>query len=256
MQEQQQVIEQLSLYNWPALHTIQLDGWELRASNGYTKRANCVSTLHAGKDNIDDKIFRCEQYYTSLDQPTIFKLTSFSEPTLDKKLQQLNYQVQDPSLILGMNLEHFTPLIGSQAIQQEALSFTFFEHISLTWIDYYIKVTSQNSSIAPTLVDLMAAIRGKIICCACMLDNEPVAVAFAVVDQGLVSLYHVHTVQHFRNQGIAGAVISQLLLTGKNNGAHSSYLAVLANNEPAKHLYEKLGYKEIYSYWYRTKSYT
>ncbi|MDM5336177.1 hypothetical protein QUF84_02870 [Fictibacillus enclensis] len=44
-----------------------------------------------------------------------------------------------------------------------------------------------------------------------------------------------------------------MLKWGKENGAKYSYLAVLLNNEPALRLYSKIGYSEIYKYWYREK---
>ncbi|WP_314000074.1 hypothetical protein [uncultured Paenibacillus sp.] len=36
-------------------------------------------------------------------------------------------------------------------------------------------------------------------------------------------------------------------------GASKSYLLVIRNNAPANKLYDKFGYKEIYTYWYRSK---
>jgi hypothetical protein len=41
-------IEELSLSALPALETVFLDGWVLRFSNDYTRRANSINPLYAG----------------------------------------------------------------------------------------------------------------------------------------------------------------------------------------------------------------
>jgi hypothetical protein len=40
-------IEELSMNAWPSIQTVLLDGWILRMSNGYTKRANSVNPLYS-----------------------------------------------------------------------------------------------------------------------------------------------------------------------------------------------------------------
>jgi ribosomal protein S18 acetylase RimI-like enzyme len=43
------------------------------------------------------------------------------------------------------------------------------------------------------------------------------------------------------------------LAKAKEIGAKKAYLAVVNNNIIAKTLYEKIGFQEIYKYWYRIK---
>ncbi|MFN2156932.1 MAG: hypothetical protein ACK2UX_16980, partial [Anaerolineae bacterium] len=42
-------IEAASLDAWPALEQIAYDGWILRFSDGYTKRANSVNSMYEAK---------------------------------------------------------------------------------------------------------------------------------------------------------------------------------------------------------------
>ena len=250
---QLEYIESLSLNHWPALHTKEIDGWKLRTANGFTKRANCVSTLPGSTENISEKIAQCEQYYRAIQQPTIFKLTPFSEPNLDETLEQLNYSKQDASLVMMMSLEHFQPVDMSNLQVSDDLQFSLLHHISLKWIEHYCQLSGTSEHLIPTIIDMLAAIQGDIICISCTLNDEIVAVGLAVVDNQYISLYNVVTVEHHRNKGIAGALITKLLNAGIQKGALTSYIQVLSDNAPARHLYKKLGYREQYSYWYRVK---
>lgn len=65
-------IEKVSLNSWPALQQILFDGWVLRFSEGYTKRANSVNPLFASSLDVEVKIDTCERLYAERGLPPSF----------------------------------------------------------------------------------------------------------------------------------------------------------------------------------------
>src|SRR5258708_37324392 len=84
-------------------------------------------------------------------------------------------------------------------------------------------------------------------------DNTAV-VGLAVAERGYVGLFDIVTAGAYRNRGLGTQLLLHLMQWGKANYAHSAYLQVMRNNSPALNLYAKLGFREIYSYWYRVKT--
>ncbi len=73
-------IEELSMGAWPALETFVSDGWVLRFSEGYTRRANSVHPLSRGTRRLATKIEEAERLYRERGLTPIFKLTPDSQP--------------------------------------------------------------------------------------------------------------------------------------------------------------------------------
>jgi ribosomal protein S18 acetylase RimI-like enzyme len=44
-----------------------------------------------------------------------------------------------------------------------------------------------------------------------------------------------------------------ILSAANHRGVKKAYLSVVVGNVPAENLYKKLGFKEMYRYWYRKK---
>ena len=61
------------------------------------------------------------------------------------------------------------------------------------------------------------------------------------------------TAPEARNKGRARRLISDLLGWAMLQGASHAYLQVMKNNDTAIRLYEGLGFREQYEYWYRVK---
>jgi ribosomal protein S18 acetylase RimI-like enzyme len=80
-----------------------------------------------------------------------------------------------------------------------------------------------------------------------------VACGMAVLEQNVVWLFDITVHEDFQRRGFGTQLIYSLLRWGKNSNADQGYLQVMRENKPALALYKKLGFKELYKYWYRTR---
>jgi GNAT superfamily N-acetyltransferase len=86
------------------------------------------------------------------------------------------------------------------------------------------------------------------------VGDQPVAAGFAVAEEGCAGFFDIVTHPDHRRQGHAGALMAALLDWARNSaGAHTAYLQVMLSNAPALRLYARLGFTELYRYWYRIK---
>ena len=53
--------------------------------------------------------------------------------------------------------------------------------------------------------------------------------------------------------GYARQICTALLKEGQKKGATKAYLQVVEGNTPARNLYESLGLKFLYTYWFRVQ---
>ena len=93
-------IEHASLRAWPPLESTFIDGWELRFSKGFSKRANSVQAFGPSTRALADKVDHCEASYAARALPSIFRLTPFADPELDAFLEERGYEPVDPTAVL------------------------------------------------------------------------------------------------------------------------------------------------------------
>ena len=67
----------------------------------------------------------------------------------------------------------------------------------------------------------------------------------------MMGIFSIRTMPEFRRRGVGWSINCALSIWGEENGADTAFLQVEADNNPALALYEKLGFKTLYTYWYR-----
>jgi N-acetylglutamate synthase len=239
-------LEEMSLNALPALQTCYYDGWVVRFADGYTKRANSVNPLYESHADVEAKVAYCEAMYAVRKQPTVFKMTPLSNPKLlDDFLAKRNYREELGASVQLLDLARLEkPTEGRVTLSTSA---------SEVWLSAYFRLNNLQERYLPTMRTILSNIAPQK-CLAAVYDNGSIAaMGLAVLDQNYLGLFDIVTEPSLRLKGYGYQLLLYLLNWGKANGADYAYLQVMPNNEPALRLYEKLGFREVYQYWYRVK---
>ena len=73
----------------------------------------------------------------------------------------------------------------------------------------------------------------------------------SVLDRDVLGLFDIVTDARHRNKGYGTKLLVEMLRHAKASGADHATLQVVQSNAAAIHLYEKLGFRKRYAYWYR-----
>ena len=237
-------LEELSLNAWPALEQILFDGWILRFSKGYTKRANSVNPFFTSTMDVEEKVSACERIYTEKGLPTVFRLTPFSSPPgLDQVLSDRNYETVAPTLVLHRGLKglDFRPAPSVE-----------LRNVSLDeWLDAFCGLGESPREMHQAHREILASIPSSRFLALLVSAGQPVACGLGVLENGYLGLFDLLTDARQRSKGYGTALVAGLLKWAQDSGAQHAYLQVVRRNEVARRLYAKFGFEEAYHYWYR-----
>jgi N-acetylglutamate synthase len=262
-------IEEMSLGAWPALQTVVFDGWLLRFAEGYTKRSNSVNPLYASTLPLAEKIEACEELYASRGLPTVFKITAAeSQAPIDEALAARGYARMDETRVMALDLAAGTPPraaaprtaapreaapVPAGAADGARAAVSLADSFSGEWIDAFCACGRHEAErgvierilgnvVAPTAV---ASVREEGVIVGC---------GYGALDRGWVGLFDIAVREDCRRRGHGEATVSAILDRARELGAARAYLQVVAGNAPAERLYEGLGFREEYRYWYRRRA--
>lgn len=243
--EQVQTIEEISLNALPCLQQILDDGWILRFAEGYTKRANSITPLYPSSQDLNTKIQRCENIYRNFNLKPIFRLADLPRlQILDRTLDSLGYQKQDRVSVRVKEIDDRD--LASNLV-------TFNSEISQEWLDRYVHAVDLPIQHWNTLSTMLEIIPNPT-CYALLKDRHRFcSCGLGVLEKNYLGLFFIATAKSQRNKGYASQLISAMLHWGKNNGATQAYVQVETKNQNAITLYNKLGFAQVYQYFYRLK---
>lgn len=241
------IIEELSMNALPALQTNIYDGWVLRFADGYTNRANSINPIYPSYEDLCNKIEIVNQIYRSRNLKTVYKMTKQALPeNLDETLEKNGYILAGLTGVQVLALKDTVVEVKHKAV--------IFNKFNENWFNHYCHLNNIGEDNTVTLKNMLKSIISK---AAYFLlqddDGEIVACGMCVLEREYIGLFDIVTAYKHRNKGYGTILIQNILHWGRENGANYAYLQVVLNNVPALKLYSKIGFKEVYQYWYRSK---
>jgi ribosomal protein S18 acetylase RimI-like enzyme len=236
-------IEERAFAAWPALRTVDIEGWVLRMSNGFTKRANSLNALRP-RANIEVALKLALPLFAAAGLRPVVRLSPLAGPETDSTLADLGFHTIDESLVM------VAPLDGRQTLQ-DTRAVIIDDAPSQNWLAGYSQANAVPSQHRATHDEMLARMRVPVAFAHLMKDGHPAAWGLAVAERGMVGLFDIVTAPAARRQGAARELVTELLAWGRAAGATRAYLQVIASNAAAIRLYQSLGFEELYRYHYR-----
>ncbi|MCV7421120.1 GNAT family N-acetyltransferase [Mycobacterium yunnanensis] len=211
-------LEHAAALGWPGVEREWLGGWLLRAGHGSTRRANSAVPLLPTPGEHTDQI---AQWYAARGLPALLAV---------------------PDRLVRISADR--PTDGENVVMARHLA---------DGVDAApLKVTSRPDDDWLRLhprrvpVDVLTAVVDGVVGFGHVEDAAVGRAAVTAAPDGTrwVGLSSVHVAEHARRRGLARALCEALLRWGADQGATRAYVQVLADNAPAKTLYDTMGFAE------------
>jgi GNAT superfamily N-acetyltransferase len=237
-------VEETCLNAWPALREVLLDGWLLRFSEGLTRRANSANPLGPVSE-VD--LRACETLYRRLGLPTIIRVLSLIDPSVDDRLAKAGYTGEGESCVL------YGPIEDIEAARDPDVG--LLDEPTPEWFGAMAVLQNHSSDQAATYRRIVGQLAIPAAFAALSDEGGIVALAYGALHNGLLCYESVITDRLRRRRGWGRRIIKALAAWARDQGADGVCLEVEAHNAPARALYDAIGLKtELYRYHYRRES--
>ncbi|MFG3368123.1 GNAT family N-acetyltransferase [Streptomyces sp. NPDC048156] len=225
---------------WQPVESERLGGWELRAADGFTRRANSVLPLGDPGLPLDEALARVRAWYERRGLPSYIQTATGAEGTQELLCAELGVRGWVREVSAEMWVGPLAPVADGVDLG---------DRVGLTrepgeaWLGRYqrkgasevaLKVLTTGPSV------WFATVPGE--------GGEPDAIGRCVVDGRWAGFAAVEVAPSRRRQGLASAVMTALARRALEEGASAAWLQVEADNEGARALYGRLGFAAHHAY--------
>lgn len=236
-------LEKLALAAWPAEETVWLGGWAMRATQGFTKRANSANAMvPQGAFVIAREA--AEAFYDARGLPTIFRLTPLAPVDTDDALAMAGYMKDDPSRVMIAALGDVAGPTAELEIGDVATK---------DWLDGFAAANSVPAASRHLHDGIIKRIVAKTGFARLTQEGRFIGYGLAVRDDAWLGLFDLVIAPDFRGKGYGKRLLKGLMAWGFAQGARHAYLQVREVNSAARRLYAGCGFTDAYAYHYRIR---
>lgn len=247
-------LQRVMAAGWPAVEQANLGDWLLRASSGYTRRANSVLPVGDPGCELGAAVDEAERWYADRGLPCLWSLPGplgFAErdDPLGAELLVRGYRRQAPTLVLTAATSPGTGSPGTSAVAPGDVVVRAHRQPTAAWwtlgdprvhASAHTRVAAERIVVgAPEQLFLEATESGTAV--------AVVRIVFSHVWAGLSGL--VVQPSH-RHAGLATRLVAEAFSQARDRSIRSIYLQVEPGNDAALGLYQGLGFEPHHEYRY------
>lgn len=241
-------LEEVAALGWQGLETERLGGWLLRASGGWTGRANSALPLGDPGTDHEAAIDAVAAWYRARDLRPMFQVPVPLAAELDARLEGRGWEcLYGPGGIHLMSGDVGRILETAGPDRDDLPPVTLSAEPSPGWLAIY---RYRGGALPPEAVGVLCKAAAPVFA-EVHLDGGTVATGRGAVDAGWLGVFAMETAEAAQRRGLARHVLLALLRHAAAAGARHVYLQVSAENTRAVALYTGLGLTVHHHYHYR-----
>ncbi|MFF9199305.1 GNAT family N-acetyltransferase [Streptomyces sp. NPDC014779] len=226
---------------WPPLEAEPLGEWTLRASGGFTRRANSVLPLGDPGLPLDAALDRARDWYAARGLPPYVQTATGAADTQELLSAELERRGWTREVSAELRTAALAP-IGDLAADTSAVRIE--RGFDESWLRRYQRFGEPGPHVTKVLAG------GPSVWFASVPGTEEAAAAIGrlVVDGRWAGFMAVEVDPEQRRRGLATAVMTALARRALDEGASASWLQVEADNHGARALYDGMGFTTHHHY--------
>ncbi|MFZ4302051.1 GNAT family N-acetyltransferase [Streptomyces cinereoruber] len=226
---------------WEPVESEALGGWTLRASDGFTRRANSVLPLGDPGLPVAEALAYARQWYADRKLPAYVQAATGAEGTQELLCAELDRLGWRREVSAEVRIGALAPIGDLDAdVSAVRLSRAF----DGTWLRRYRRFGEPGPAVRALLASgpsvWFASVAGP--------DGVPAAIGRCVVDGRWAGFMAVEVAPELRRRGLATSVMTALARRALDEGASAAWLQVEADNDAARALYDGMGFAPHHHY--------
>ncbi|MEV6109537.1 GNAT family N-acetyltransferase [Streptomyces sp. NPDC051940] len=227
---------------WPAVENEPLGGWTLRASGGFTRRANSVLAAGDPQMPLDAALARAREWYGARGLPLFVQLTTGAVGAHEALAAELDARGWGVEAAADVQIAGLAP-VADRPSEGVELSRT----ADAAWYGLYHRA----GSVSPEAERVLHGGPSVWFATVPGTGGGPAAIGRCVVDGRWAGFAAVEVAPEHRRRGLATRVMAALAARALDEGASAAYLQVEPDNGGARALYAGMGFTTHHSYHYR-----
>jgi ribosomal protein S18 acetylase RimI-like enzyme len=249
-------LEKLMAKGWQALDRGGLGDWVLRASDGFTGRANSALVVGDPSLPLDKAIDFVEKWYSDRGRPTVFQVHGergfvVEELPVAAALLDRGYAVGGgrddwQRVVIMTGLSAAVPPLTEASVPVVADA-----ELKMDWLQAY----AEQRSIVPGATEaVLTGSDGQLFLSVNDPDsNRIVALARMAIHPGWAGIFGLWVHPDHRRKGLATTLVSAVAMVARENNMPAIYLQVSADNTDGVAFWEGLGFGVHHEYTYLTR---